>query len=179
MQNPFNFKKKISNMKTLKTYLASLFIIASINTISAQYGNNGYGGYGNNGGMGQMGQMGQMGAMNQRSQPEKPKEIPVEVSVAKFMENMKPALALDELQSIAISNVLIESMNAQGRISKLNLSQEEQFKEIQTITENTDRKINDFLNPDQKEKYIAFKADMKNPKKSKDKKKNKNKDKKE
>ncbi|MBX9808477.1 MAG: hypothetical protein K2X95_11845 [Flavobacteriaceae bacterium] len=166
-------------MKTTKTFLASLFILLSITTISAQYGNNGYGGggYGGNGyggnGYGSGNGMNQMGGMNQRSEPEKPKEIPAEVTVAKVMEDMKPALGLDELQVIAISNVLIESINTQGRILKQDSTQDEQMKDFQALSENTDRKIMNFLNKDQKEKYLAFKEDRKNPKKSKSKEKKK------
>ena len=161
-------------MKTTKTFLASLFMLLSISTISAQYGNNGYGnnGYGGNG-YGSGSGMNQMGGMNQRSQPEKPKEIPAEVTVAKVMQEMKPAVGLDELQVIAISNVLIESINTQGRILKQDSTQDEQIKDFQALSENTDRKIMNFLNKDQKDKYLAFKEDRKNPKKSKSKEKKK------
>ncbi|MCI4442816.1 MAG: hypothetical protein JHC39_04845 [Lentimicrobium sp.] len=161
-------------MKTTKTFLASLFILLSITTISAQYGNSGYGGggYGGNG-YGSGGGMNQMGGMNQRSEPEKPKEIPAEVTVAKVMEDMKPAVELDELQVIAISNVLIESINTQGRILKQDSTQDEQMKDFQALSENTDRQIMNFLNKDQKEKYLAFKEERKNPKKSKSKEKKK------
>ena len=171
-------------MKTTKTFLASLFMLLSITTISAQYGNNGYGGggyggngYGGNGyggnGYGSGNGMNQMGGMNQRSEPEKPKEIPAEVTVAKVMEDMKPAVELDELQVIAISNVLIESINTQGRILKQDTTQDEQMKDFQALSENTDRQIMNFLNTDQKVKYLAFKEDRKNPKKSKSKEKKK------
>jgi hypothetical protein len=153
-----------------KTFLASVFVLLSISTISAQYGNNSYGnnsyggnGYGNNGGM------------NQRSQPEKPKEIPPEETAAKVMEEMKPALNLDVLQEIAISNVLVESLNAQGRILKQEISQDEKIKNFQILSENTDRKIMDFLNKDQKEKYLVFKEERKNSKNSKGKSKGKKK----
>lgn len=161
-------------MKTITLYIASLILLISINTVSAQYGNNGYGGggYGGNG-YGSNNRMNQMGGMNQRSEPEKPKEIPNEEIVAKFMEEVKPALSLDELQYIAISNVVLESVNAQGRILKLNLTQEEQMKEFQLLSENTDKKINNYLNKDQKDKYLAFKEDRKNPKKTKSKQKKK------
>lgn len=161
-------------MKTTKIFLASLFMLLSITTIYAQYGNNGYGnnGYGGNG-YGSGGGMNQMGGMNQRSQPEKPKEIPAEVTVAKVMEDMKPAVELDELQVIAISNVLIESLNTQGRILKQDSTQDEQMKDFQALSENTDRQIMNFLNKDQKEKYLAFKEERKNPKKSKSKEKKK------
>ncbi|HAH56392.1 MAG TPA: hypothetical protein DCM02_14205 [Flavobacterium sp.] len=158
-------------MKTTNKFAASLFILISLNTVSAQYGNNGYGnnGYGRNNGMNQM------GSMSQRSEPEKPKEIPVEEIVAKYMEDMKPALGLDELQTIAISNVLVESVNAQGRISKLNLSQEDLMNEYKLLSESTDRKIINYLNKDQKDKYLVFKEELKQPKKSKEKKKKKDK----
>jgi hypothetical protein len=161
-------------MKTTNTFLASLLMLFSITTISAQYGNSGYGGggYGGNG-YGSNSGMNQMGAMDQRSQPEKPKEIPAEVTVAKVMEDMKPAVELDELQVIAISNVLIESLKTQGRILKQDTTQDEQMKDFQLLAENTDRKIMDFLNKDQKDKYLAFKEDRKNPKKSKSKEKKK------
>ena len=146
-------------------------MILSITTISAQYGNNGYGGngYGGNG----YGNRGGMGGMSQNSQPEKPKEIPAEEIVAKYMEEMKPAVGLDELQTIAISNVLVESVNAQGRINKLNLPQEDLINEYKLLTESTDRKVNNFLNKDQKDKYLAFKDEKKQPKKSKSKEKKK------
>jgi hypothetical protein len=164
-------------MKTKNTFLASIFMLFSITTISAQYGNNGYGnnGYGGNG-YGSGNGMNQMGGM-QRSQPEKPKEIPAEETVAKLMVDMKPALGLDELQVIAISNVLIESINTQGRILKQDSTQDEQMKDFQVLSENTDRKIMDFLNKDQKEKYLTFKEDRKNQKKSKSKEKKKEKEK--
>lgn len=162
-------------MKTTKIFLASVFVLLSITTISAQYGNNGYGnngyggnGYGNSGGMNQMNS-----AMNQRSQPEKPKEIPPEETAAKVVEEMKPALNLDVLQEIAISNVLVESLHAQGRILKQEISQDEKIKNFQILSENTDRKIMDFLNKDQKEKYLVFKEERKNSKKSKSKEKKK------
>jgi hypothetical protein len=163
-------------MKTTHKFLASLILLISIHTVAAQMNNNGFGGNGSNR-MNQMGGMSQMGGMNQRSEPEKPKEIPAEEIVAKYMEDMKPAVGLDELQTIAVANVLVESINAQGRITKLNLPQEDLMNEYKALAESTDRKINNFLNKDQKEKYLAFKDEMKQPKKVKDKKKDKKKDK--
>ena len=161
-------------MKTTTLFIASLIALISINTITAQYGNNGYGG--NSYGNGSRNGMNQMGGMNQRSEPEKPKEIPAEEIVAKYMEDMKPAVGLDELQTIAITNVLIESVNAQGRISKLNLSEEDLINEYKALAESTDRKTINFLNKDQKEKYLAFKEEKRQPKKSKEKKKEKKKE---
>ncbi len=161
-------------MKTIQTIILSAFLLLSINTISAQYGGGGYGGGGYGGGMNSgMGGMnggrsggGMNRGMNQQSQPEKPKEIPVEVTVGKIMDKMTPALQLDELQVIAISNVLKESIDTQGRILKQETSQDEQIKNFKILSENTDRKIMDFLNADQKPKYLAFKEDRKTQKES-------------
>lgn len=162
-------------MRTKQTFLVFAFILLSATSVFAQYGG-GYGGYGGGyGGYGGMNRMG--GAMNQQSQPEKPKEIPAEVTAAKIVEEMKPALNLDELQAIAITNVLIESINTQGRILKQDTNQEEQMKDLQALSESTDRKINQFLSKEQKDKYITFKEDRKNQKKPKDKSKSKTKEK--
>jgi len=164
-------------MRTRQTFLVFAFILLSITSVSAQYGGNGYGGngyggYGGNGyGGGGMNQMGSV--MNQQSQPEKPKEIPADITAAKIVEEMKPVLNLDELQAIAITNVLIESLNTQGRILKQDSTQDEQIKEFQALSESTDRKINQFLSKEQKEKYLVFKEERKNQKKSKEKSKSK------
>lgn len=164
-------------MRTRQTFLVFAFILLSITSVSAQYGGNGYGGngyggYGGNGyGGGGMNQMGSV--MNQQSQPEKPKEIPADITAAKIVEEMKPALNLDELQAIAITNVLIESLNTQGRILKQDSTQDEQIKDFQALSESTDRKINQFLSKEQKEKYLVFKEERKNQKKSKEKSKSK------
>jgi len=164
-------------MKTLQNLLALSFILFSISTVSAQYGNSGYGnGYGNGYGGGNgygSGRMSQMGGMNQQSQPEKPKEIPVEVTVGKIIDRMKPEINLDELQVIAISNVLTESIRTQGILMKQVTNQEDQIKDFKALSETTDRKIMDFLNEDQKPKYLAFKEGLKTQKKSKSDKKQK------
>ena len=165
-------------MRTKQTFLAFAFVISSITSVFAQYGGNGYGGYRNGYGNGYGGGMNQMGSvMNQQGQPDKPKEIPADVTAGKIVEEMKQALNLDELQAIAIKNVLIESLDAQGRILKQDSTQDEQIKDFQALSENTDRKINQFLNKEQKEKYLVFKEERKNQKKTKDKSKSKTKDK--
>jgi hypothetical protein len=155
-------------MKSIQKIVLPLFVLLYSQTISAQYGN-GYGnnGYGNVNGYGSN----SMGQMDQGSQQESEKVIPVEVTVSKIMKEMTPAINLDELQVIAISNVLKESMNTQGRILKQNATQEEQMENFKILAETTDRKILEFLNKDQKEKYLVFKEESKNPKKSKPKRK--------
>lgn len=157
-------------MKNIAILIGYVMILMSAYHAEAQFGNNGFGN-----GRNQMGGMNQMGAINQPTEPEKPKEIPAEDIVAKYMEDMKPAIGLDELQIIAISNVLVESVKAQGRITKLNLPEEDLINEYKALMETTDRKIINFLNKDQKEKYLIFKEQAKQPKKakSKDKKKEK------
>lgn len=153
-------------MKTFKKLALTLFILFSINTVCAQYGNNGYGnGYGraNNG----------MNQMDQGSSEEKPIEIPVEKTVAAIMERMTPEINLDELQVIAISNVLKESIRTQRILLKQKFSEEDQQKNFEALSETTDRKILEFLNKDQKEKYLVFKEESKNPSKPKSKRKKK------
>lgn len=152
-------------MKIVPSLLVGAFMLLSINTISAQYGNNSYGGggYGRNGyGSGRM-----SSGMDQGRAQEKQKEIPVEETVGKIMTRLKPALALDELQEIAIANLLTESIKQQGVILKQETNQSDQIKNIQILSENTERKVVELLNDDQKEKYKIFSQESKNPKKSK------------
>jgi hypothetical protein len=156
-------------MKTIQTLFVLALMLLSINTVSAQYGNNGYNNSGYGGG-GRMNQMKQMDQMNQGRSQDKPKEIPAEVTIAKIMEKLKPALNLDVLQEIAISNVFTESLRTQGILMKAESSQEQKTLEFKALSEITDRKVNDFLNEDQKIKYKAFKEDSNSPKKSKRKK---------
>lgn len=166
-------------MKTALKLLTFGFILLSITSVSAQYGGGYGGGYGGNGygGGGYGGGMNQMGSSMNQSQPDKPKEIPVEVTAAKIVEDMKPALNLDELQVIAITNVIKESLKAQGVLIKQEYPQEEQMKNFKALAETTDQKINQFLNKDQKEKYIIFKENRKTQKKTKEKSKSKDKSK--
>ena len=158
-------------MKQIQTILIFAFVVLATNTISAQYGNGGYNngynnGYGNNYGSNRRMNNG----MDQSMSQQKPKEIPVEETVGKIMERLKPELTLDELQVIAISNILNESIRTQGMLIKAEVSQEDKIKNIQALSETTDRKITELLNKDPKEKYITLNEEAKNPKKSKKKK---------
>ncbi|MDG1871624.1 hypothetical protein [Flavobacterium frigidarium] len=154
-------------MKTVQAAFV-YFLLLSFSTMSAQYGNNGYGnnGYGNNG----YGRGNSMNQMSQNREPQKPEEIPVEVTVAKIMERMTPSLELDALQEIAVANVITESIRSQGILMKDDSNQEQKLKEFQALSETTDRKIKEFLNADQIEKYKAMKDDRTSPKKKKRKK---------
>lgn len=138
-------------MKSSKTIFL-FFLLLTLTQVNAQYGyNNGYGnGYGNNGyGSGRMNRTNQVQDM-----PEKPKEIPVDVTVAEIMKKMKPELKLDDLQEIAVGHVIKESIRSQSIIIKdEKTGQEQKMKEIEALTENTTRKINEFLSPEQREIY--------------------------
>lgn len=148
-------------MKIVQSLAISAFVLLSIQTVSAQYGNNGYGGNGY-GGSGRVNS-----GMNQDRSQDKPREIPAEETISKIMLKLKPAVGLDELQEIAISNILLESIKRQGIILKQETNQSDQMKDIQILSENTERKVVELLNEDQKEKYKIFSEESKNPKKSK------------
>jgi hypothetical protein len=139
-------------MKTIQIFFVFTVTLLCSTTVLAQYGNNGYGG----GGYGYGSNNGRMSQMNQSRDNEKPKEIEAEVIVGKIMEKLKIELVLDQLQEIAISNVLIESIRSQGILLKAETGQEQKIKEIQALSEVTDRKVNEFLNEDQKAKYKAL-----------------------
>ncbi|MFA9189701.1 hypothetical protein AAGV33_15890 [Flavobacterium sp. FBOR7N2.3] len=161
-------------MNKTQFIFALTFILLSFNTAFAQYGyGNGYGnGYG--GGMGRN-SMSQMNQMDQTSS--KPKEIPVEVTVAKIMEKLKPELNLDELQTIAIGNVYTDIIKSQTAIMKdEKLGQTEKSNEIKALFEVNERKVNEYLSEEQKLKYKALKEERGNDKKEKKKKKKSKKD---
>jgi hypothetical protein len=144
----------------------TLLFLFSMTTINAQFGNSGFGN-------GMDRRNNSMNQINQGIPEEKPEEIPVEKTVADIIELMKPAVNLDELQVIAISNVLKESIREQGILLKQNFSQEDQIKNFTALSEVTDRKIMAFLNKEQKEKYLLFKETKNNPKKRNSKKEKK------
>ncbi|MEY4085574.1 MAG: hypothetical protein RL074_1361 [Bacteroidota bacterium] len=162
-------------MKNKINLLVILFVLFSCNSVLAQYGGygGGYGGYGGGygGRMNQMGGMGGMRGMNH--EPSKPKEIPVEVTVSKIMEKIKPELKLDALQEIAVANILTESLKSQAAIIKQETNQDDKLKEIKTLSELNDAKIMQLLNTQQKEKYKAMQEEAKNPNQSKRRKKDK------
>lgn len=147
-------------MKPIQSIFIIAFVLFFSNAVSAQYGNGGYGnGYGSNRRMNS--------GMDQTRAQEKPKEIPAEVTVGKIMERIKLELILDALQEIAISNILVESIKTQGMLIKAEVSHEDKIKNMEALSETTDRKIMELLNKDQKEKYIVLNEEAKNPKKSK------------
>lgn len=176
-------------MKSISFLFLLVFALLGINSASAQYGggyNNGYGGGGyGGGGYGRGGGMGMDRSMMQGNQgtPSKPKEIPAEETAAKIVEQMKPEVNLDDLQAIAITNVIADSMKEQGILLKNeSSSQDQKIEQMKALRESTTKKITAFLNPDQIEKYTTFMAnfkEIKKPKKDKKKKKDSEEDKKE
>lgn len=161
-------------MKPIQSVFFFVFALLSYNSVSAQYGNGYNNGYGYGNGYGRGNGMGMDRSMMQgpQSSPSKPKEVPVEETAAKIVEQMKPEVNLDELQVIAITNVLADSMREQGVLLKNeSSSQDQKIEQINALREVTTKKITAFLNPGQVEKYTAFMANFKEIKKSKEKKK--------
>lgn len=152
-------------MKTLKT-IASLIILFSIQTLSAQFGQGGYGqgGYGQ-GGYGQGGYggnpMNNQNQMGNQSRPSAVKEPPIEETVKKVVDRLKMQLILDELQVIAISNIITENIKKQNAVLKKEDNNEEKVNELKAISEKTDLDILILLNKDQKTKYKLLAEDAK------------------
>lgn len=159
-------------MNKTQFFFVTALILLSFNIASAQYGyGNGYGGGGYGGGGYGMGRNGSMGMSQVDQNAMKPKEIPVEVTVGKIMEKLKPELNLDELQTIAIANVYTDIIKSQTAIMKdEKLSQQEKSDEIKALFEVNERKVNEYLNEEQRQKYKALKEERGNNKKEKKKK---------
>jgi hypothetical protein len=150
-------------MNFIKSLFIFTIVLSSSIEGSAQFGNGGFNnGAGNNRRMNS--------GMGEQRTPEKPKEIPIEVTVAKIIEQIKAPLTLDELQVIALSNILIENMRTQGMLLKAEVSQEDKMANLKVLAEVTDRKIMELLNAYQKEKFKALNEEAKKPKRSKKKK---------
>ena len=136
-------------MKTLKI-ITSLLLLFSMQTLLAQYGQGGFGGN-------QMGN--QMGA---QSRPETVKERPIEETVKKIVDKLKIQLTLDELQVIAISNLITENMRKQNAVMKKEASNDDRTSELKAISEKTDLDIMILLNKSQKATYKLLSDDAKN-----------------
>jgi hypothetical protein len=154
-------------MKSIKI-ICSLFLLFSIQSISAQFGQGGFG----QGGMGQ-GRMG--GGMGngmgngmggnpnmQNQQRAQPKEPAIEETVKKVVNQLNEQLKLDELQVIAVSNIITEYIKKQNAIIKKEEgSNEEKTNELKAISEKMDLDIMILLNKGQKEKYKLLAEDAK------------------
>ena len=129
-------------------------------TLLAQFGQGGYGqnGYGQGGYRGN--QMGNQ--MGTQSRPETIKERPIEETVKKIVDKLKIQLTLDELQVIAISNLITENMKKQNAVMKKEASNDDKTSEMKAISEKTDLDIMILLNKSQKATYKLLSEDAKN-----------------
>lgn len=144
-------------MKTLKI-ITSLILLFSMQSIVAQYGQGGYGqgGYGGNNQMG-----GQNRNMANENRPQTVKEPAIEEMAKKVVDRLKTQLTLDELQVIAIFNIISENMKKQNAVLKKESNNEEKTNELKAISEKTDLDILILLNKDQKAKYKLLAEDAK------------------
>ena len=150
-------------MKSIKI-ICSLIMLFSMHSISAQFGQGGMG----QGGMGQ-GRMG--GGMGngmggnpnmQNQQRSQPKEPAIEETVKKVVDRLNQQLKLDELQVIAISNIITQNVKKQNAILKKEEgSNEDKTNELKAISEKMDLDIMILLNKDQKVKYKLLAEDAK------------------
>ena len=149
-------------MKSMKI-ISSIILLFTIHSISAQYGQGGYGGYGQGGyGQGGMGN-GMIGNPNmQNQQRSQPKEPAIEETVKKVVDRLNEQLKLDELQVIAISNIITQNIKKQNAIiKKEDGGNEEKATELKAISEKMDLDIMILLNKDQKVKYKLLAEDAK------------------
>ena len=158
-------------MKSIKI-ITSLILLFTIQSLVAQYGQGGYG----QGGMGQRGMGGGMGQDGmgsgmggnpnmQNQQRSQPKEPAIEETVKKVMDRFNEQLKLDELQVIAVSNIITECIKKQNAILKKEEGgNEEKVNELKAISEKMDLDILILLNKDQKAKYKLLSEDTKKQK---------------
>ena len=106
---------------------------------------------------------------NRAPKPPTPEEIDKNRNdyVDKYMVKLKAALTLDELQMIAIKNELITNAKNIDIVMKKEDSQEDKAKEVKAIMDKTEVVVNSYLNKDQKEKYLLFRANLNKKKKEK------------
>ena len=135
-------------MKTSKIIISSVLLF-SMQVLMAQFGQGGYSGN----------QMGNR--MGNQSMPETVKERPIEETVTKIVEKLKIQLGLDELQVIAISNLITENMKKQNAILKKEGSNDDKTSELKAASEKTDLDILILLNKVQKAKYKLLSEDAK------------------
>lgn len=114
------------------------------------------------------------------SEPKKatPEEIEKnrELQLDKLMEKLKEELTLDDLQVIAIRNEVSNNSKNIDIVVKKETSEDEKSKEINSMMERTNKNINSYLNPVQKDKYKAFIENGQKKKEKKGKKENKKED---
>jgi len=90
--------------------------------------------------------------------------------IDKVMTNLKTDLKLDDLQMIAIRNEIVTNSKNVDIIMKKEISDDDKSKEINSMLERTEVKINSYLNKEQKEKYKVLSAQKSGKKDKKNKK---------
>ena len=88
-----------------------------------------------------------------------------EKNIEKAVFNLKNALQLDELQAIAVKQIITESIRSESIILKKEEKVEDKMKAIQSLSETTDAKIVAMLSNSQKEKFKDLKENLKKKKK--------------
>lgn len=137
------------NMKNITTIATLLVLFCSI-SISAQ---NAYGRHNQS----------TSKYANEKTKEDLAKEK--EKNIEKTVTNLKNALELDELQIIAIKQIITESIRSESIILKKEESDEDKMKAIQALSETTDTKIVALLSISQKEKFKDLKESLKKKKK--------------
>jgi hypothetical protein len=139
-----------------KISILALFILSLTATNSfAQNGNrNGFGGAGNGFGNNMGGQQ-----INSKSEADIQKERTEYLN--KSIEKLKTDLKLDDLQFIVIKREIETCSNTIYKVSKSEISEEDKEKEVEAISEKTNRNIMGFLNEEQKKKYQSYIDDRK------------------
>ena len=110
----------------------------------------------NRGGMGRNPQS--MQNTNNFGKNKSPEEIEKEraENLNKSIEKMTKDLNLDDLQVIVIRKEIEAGAKSISAVTKSEISNDEKIKEVDAINEKTDRTINTYLNPEQKEKYKKY-----------------------
>ncbi len=88
-----------------------------------------------------------------------------EKNIEKTVTNLKTALVLDELQTIAIRQIIAESLRSESIILKKEEEEEDKMKAIKSLSETTDTKIAALLSTSQKEKFKDLKENINKKKK--------------
>lgn len=125
--------------------------------------------------------LGNQNNMMQNSGPTEPSPAEIEKRknerIVEFMNKLKTAINLDDLQYIAIKNDIISTGKRIDIVLKSTNSDENKEKEIRASEENREKNINSYLNADQRVQYKTFLQDLNSNKTAKKKKKNKDEEK--
>ncbi len=88
-------------------------------------------------------------------------------SIENSINSLKEELSLDELQFVAIRQIILESARTEGIIMKKEDSDENKMKALTALSDTTDAKVRALLNPDQIEKLETYRLNPNKKKKNK------------